>query len=290
MIEIDIRKTLRSPVGPFEIDLTCRVGKGDFIALYGPSGAGKTSILRMISGLMNPDSGRIQVAGQFWFGKGKNVKPQHRNVGLVFQDYALFPNMSVRENLKYALGKGDDPSIVNELINIVDLGDLQERKPATLSGGQQQRVALARALVRKPSVLLLDEPLSALDRNMRMRLQDYLLKVHREFDLTTIIVTHDTSEVIRLCNRVISIEAGRIVFDGTPASMFLDSMVSGKVRLTGEIIDIVRSDVVNIVSVLCGNDIIRVIVSDAGKHGFAKGDHVMIATKAFNPIIQKIHH
>jgi len=290
MTEIEVRKTLQSATGPFEIDFSCTLEEGSFTALYGPSGAGKTSILRMLSGLMTPDSGKITVGNLLWYNMSLNRKTQDRNVGYVFQDYALFPNMTVRENLRYALAKGDDPSIVEELITIVDLGQLKDRKPGTLSGGQQQRVALARALVRKPALLLLDEPLSALDRQMRIRLQDYLIRVHREFGLTTLIVTHDTSEVIRLCDRIISIDMGKVVYDGRPDAMFFDSMVSGKVRLTGEIIDIVKADVIDIVSVLCGNDIVRVVVSDALKQGFSKGDHVMIATKAFNPIIRKVKH
>ena len=158
MIELSLKKELQSANGVMMLDIDLSVEKGDILTLYGRSGAGKTSLLMMLSGLMQPDQGRIVVGGQTWTDteKGIHIRPQERRVGLVFQDYALFPNMSVKENLTYALRRSQDRSEIEHLIRIMDLRDLQGRRPETLSGGQKQRVALARALVNKPELLLLD--------------------------------------------------------------------------------------------------------------------------------------
>ena len=147
---------------------------------------------------------------------GVNVKPQERNVGIVFQEYALFPNMTVRGNLEYALKKDQSTAIVDELLDLMELSSLGGKKPAVLSGGQQQRVALARAIVRRPKVLLLDEPMSALDTNLRLKIQDYILSVHRQYNLTTILVSHDLLEVTRLSTYVYLMDNGQIVSQGAP--------------------------------------------------------------------------
>ena len=180
MIHIDLQKTLKSAHGEMNLDIKITIEKGEFVTLYGDSGAGKTSTFRMIAGLLKADSGKIRVNENTWFDASSriNLPPQKRKVGFVFQDYALFPNMTVRQNLEYALDKNQDRNIITQLIETVELGQLQNRKPETLSGGQKQRVALARALVQKPEILLLDEPMSALDSKMRLKLQDYILKVH----------------------------------------------------------------------------------------------------------------
>ncbi|MCB0847577.1 MAG: ATP-binding cassette domain-containing protein, partial [Bacteroidetes bacterium] len=218
MTEIWLHKRLNAPSGKMDLEVNMAIEKGNLVALYGKSGAGKTSILRMIAGLMRPTQGKITVDNQSWCDTQHNIylRPQQRSIGFLFQDYALFPNMTVRGNLEFALQKGQDSSIIEELIEVVELGDLQKRKPTTLSGGQQQRVALARALVQKPKLLLLDEPLSALDKEMRVKLQGYLLKVHREYGLTTILVSHDTEEVSRLADQVFWLEEGKIRQTGTP--------------------------------------------------------------------------
>ena len=161
----------------------------------------------MLSGLLRPDSGIIKVGETIWFDGDKNIdlKPQQRKVGYVFQDYALFPNMSVRQNLEYALRKGQDKAIIGELLQFAELNELEQRKPETLSGGQKQRVALARALVQRPEILILDEPLSALDLKMRIKLQEYLLQVHKRYKLTTILVSHDIGEIVKLSDNVFEI-------------------------------------------------------------------------------------
>ena len=159
MIEIVLKKELIGAYGSMTIDIELQIEPGHVVTLYGDSGAGKTSTLRMIAGLMKPDTGRIAVDGELWYdaSSNRNIPPQSRNIGFVFQDYGLFPNMSVRQNLEFGLRKQQDKTDVEELIDMMALTELQSHKPQTLSGGQKQRVALARALVQRPNLLLLDE-------------------------------------------------------------------------------------------------------------------------------------
>jgi molybdate transport system ATP-binding protein len=221
MIEININRTLHGAAGPMQLRFTTTISEGEFVGVYGASGAGKTSVLRMLAGLLTPSDGHIVVNDQAWFDKINkvNLKPQLRNIGMVFQDYSLFPNMTVRENLEYALMKGQSNKIVDDLLQVMELGQLNNKKPALLSGGQKQRVALARALVRRPKLLLLDEPFSALDPVMQSTLQDYVAKAHREFKLTTIMISHDLLEVIKMTKRVLVLENGVITKDGLPAAV-----------------------------------------------------------------------
>jgi molybdate transport system ATP-binding protein len=198
--------------GGVHLSVSLALPKGGFLALYGASGAGKTSLLRMLAGLLTPDAGRIVVNGETWYDKalGIDLPPQRRSVGFVFQDYALFPNMTVRQNLAFALPRDADDRILVDLIELTDLRRWADRRPETLSGGQQQRVALARALVRQPDLLLLDEPLSALDPGMRFRLQDYLLDLQQRLGFTAVIVSHDVAEIMKLADRVAVLEAGKL--------------------------------------------------------------------------------
>lgn len=283
-----LAKDLRGVNGILKINIDLEIEAGKLVTLYGESGVGKTSILRMISGLLQPDEGLIQVGDATWFDSSKkiNSKPQKRDVGLVFQDYALFPNMTIRESLEFATDK-DDP-VIDELLSLMELEDLQDRKSDTLSGGQKQRVALARALVRKPKLLLLDEPLSALDRKMRAKLQEYILSVHRKFALTTILVSHETTEIFKLSDEVLVLKEGLITFRDTPAKLFSGNSLSGKFKFTGEVVNIEREGVVYIVSVLIGNDLVKVIADQTEVENLKAGDQVLVASKAFNPIIQKI--
>ncbi len=218
MILLDIEKKLFGADGPIHLRVKTSLEQGELTVLYGPSGAGKTSILRMISGLMQPDKGIIMVGGETWFDSNQkiNLKTQKRNIGMVFQDYSLFPNMTVRGNLEYALQKNQSTAIVDELFEIIGLSNLQDKKPVFLSGGQKQRVALARSMIRQPKLLLLDEPLSALDTVMRNRLQDQIQEFHKKFNLTSLLVSHDYQEVKKLAARVLVIENGQVVKDGPP--------------------------------------------------------------------------
>lgn len=290
MIKLNLQKQLDAESGKMKLDVDMTISEGSFVAIFGDSGAGKTSILRMLSGLMNADSGKIEVENEIWFdGKSKiNLKPQQRNIGFLFQDYALFPNMTVRENLVYALEKGQNPQIIDDLISTIELKDLQNKMPANLSGGQKQRVALARTLVRKPKILLLDEPLSALDAKMRTRLQDYILKVHRQFKLTTILVSHNTSEVVKMADEVFILDQGKIKQKGSPAEVFTSKKMSGKFQFAGEVIQIKKEGIINILTVLIGINFVKIIADDSDIEDIKVGDNVMVASKAFNPVIQKI--
>jgi len=208
MIKLDIKKELNE----FILEVKFDVKKNEFIAISGSSGSGKTTILRIIAGLEKA-SGEVIVDNEVWQNKKLFLPPQKREVGFVFQDFALFPNMSVLENLLYVK---KDIDFANYLLKLVALEEIKNRYPNSLSGGQKQRVALARALMRKPKILLLDEPFSALDEKLREKLQNYIIKLHNQFNLTTIIVSHSTSEIYKLANRVININRGKIVNIETP--------------------------------------------------------------------------
>lgn len=290
MIEVAIQKILDGADGNMHLDLSFSVSQGEFITIYGPSGAGKTSVLRMIAGLMQPDSGVIKVESKAWYDSHNkiNLSPQKRKLGIVFQDYALFPNMTVKQNLEYALPKSIEKSRVGELIKMMELGALQDKKPSTLSGGQKQRVALARALVQKPQILLLDEPLAALDAKIRLKLQDYLQRAHRALNLTTILISHDIGEVVKLSDKVIVIDQGKLNQEGTPDEVFINNKLSGKFKFTGEVLKIEKQDVIYIVTVLIQNNVVKVVAQDNEVVDLNIGDKVMVASKAFNPIMYKI--
>ena len=220
MLDLHLTKPLHTAHGPALLDVRLTVPTGELLAVRGPSGAGKTTLLRLLAGLDRPTSGYLRVAGETWsdHARGLWLPPQRRGVGFVFQDYALFPNMTVRENLEFALPNRQNVSLVAELLNLVELSALAGRRPAALSGGQQQRVALARALARQPRLLLLDEPLAALDAPTRLRLQDVLAAAHRRFGLTTLLVSHDAAEIARLATQVVELEQGKVVRQGPPAA------------------------------------------------------------------------
>lgn len=290
MIEIDIRKKLLSAQGEFMLDIQLGINVSEFVTLFGQSGAGKSTLLRCLAGLEQPDSGSIRVNGDCWYDSDKGIMlpARYRRVGYMFQDYALFPNMSVRGNLEFALHKGADRSRVDELIEMVGLGELQHRKPATLSGGQKQRVALARALASEPRLLLLDEPFSALDHDTSVRLQAEVLRLQHHFGITSIMVSHDMSEVYRLSQRVAVVEHGRISRLGAPAEVFRAGHSGGKLSFAGEVLQIETADVVYAVTLLVGNQVFRVIATPDEAKSLKQGDRVMLMSKAFNPVLQSV--
>ncbi len=221
MIDLKLYKKLAGAEGDFVLDVALHIPAHSILGIMGPSGAGKTSILKMIAGLLTPEQGEITVNGKTWYHAGQSVytKPQHRSVGYVFQDYSLFPNMSLRENLLFALGKDRNQQIVDEILDMMGLQALEHRKPDRISGGQRQRVALARAIVRHPEILLLDEPFAALDKTMRYRLQEDLKLLHQKFNTTTILVSHDPAEIVRLAQNLAVIERGKIIAMGRPSQL-----------------------------------------------------------------------
>jgi ABC-type Fe3+/spermidine/putrescine transport system ATPase subunit len=197
------------------------VDPGQIVALLGPSGCGKTTTLRMIAGFEHPDSGSLTIEGVEMHGR----RPYERNVGLLFQDYALFPHMTVEENISYGprirrIAANELTHRVASLIGLTRLAGLEGRRPSELSGGQQQRVALARALATSPQLLLLDEPLSALDAKLRQELQIELKEMLAAIGRTTIIVTHDQDEAMALSERIIVMDRGSIIQDGTPSEVY----------------------------------------------------------------------
>lgn len=203
-------------------DVSVTIGDGEFFTLVGPSGCGKTTALRLLAGFETPTSGSIRFGGAAMAG----VPPEDRDVGIVFQNYALFPTMSVRENIAYGLRFRDPPGDVSKtervdrLLALVDMAGMGDREPAALSGGQRQRVALARALAPGPSVLLLDEPMSALDARLRERLRLQVKAIQSELGFTTVYVTHDQAEALAISDRVAVMNGGRIEQVGAPETVY----------------------------------------------------------------------
>jgi thiamine transport system ATP-binding protein len=203
-------------------DVSIAVSEGEFFTLVGPSGCGKTTTLRTVAGFETPTAGEVHIDGQ----RVTDRAPERRDVGVVFQHYALFPHMTVRENVAYGLRFRDPPGgvpddeRVDELLSLVDMEGMDEREPAQLSGGQQQRIALARALAPGPDVLLLDEPLSALDARLRERLRVTIRNVQQELGITTIYVTHDQSEALAISDRVAVVSGGSIEQVATPETVY----------------------------------------------------------------------
>ena len=206
---------------PVLTDISTGFEQGSFTSLLGPSGSGKTTLLRIIAGFVSPDQGSVSIGGR----DVTRTPIWARNIGMVFQSYALFPHMTVSENVAFGLArrgvKGEESrKQVERALEVVRLPGFGDRKPKQLSGGQQQRVALARAIVTKPSVLLLDEPLSALDRRLRQEMQVELIRIQRESGLTTIFVTHDQEEALTLSDKVAILDRGRIVQMGPPTEVY----------------------------------------------------------------------
>ena len=284
MIKIDINKKLHGASGEMNLDIDLKIQEGDFVALAGQSGSGKTTLLRILAGLEEAQ-GTIKVGDEIWLDDTKSLPVQKRKIGFVFQDYALFPNMSVEENLLYVT---KDTLLSDKLLAITELSELKNRLPNTLSGGQKQRVSLCRAMMNKPKLLLMDEPLSALDPNMRTKLQQEILTLHKEFGTTTIMVSHDPSEIYRLSSRVVILDNGKILNDGTPKDILLKTSGSAKFSFEGEILDIIKVDVINIAIVSIGQQLVEVVVSEDEVENLTIGEIVTIKTKAFTPIIEKI--
>ncbi len=281
MIGIDIRKPLSAHGGATVLQVRLRIESGSFTALAGPSGSGKTTLLRILAGLEEAE-GTIRVDGETWLEEGKALRPQKRAIGFVFQDYALFPNMTVRQNLLFVR---KDPALAAQLLELTEMESLAHRYPHTLSGGQQQRVALCRAMMNRPKLLLLDEPLSALDPAMRARLQHEILTLHRRFGTTTIMVSHDPGEIYRLAERVLMLERGKITADGEPKTVLLHTRGSQKFSFEGELLDIVRIDVMHIAVVAIGQQIVEVALSRSEAANLRIGEKVRVGTKAFAPTV-----
>jgi len=281
MVKINICKKLHGSNGDMDLDVNLEIKQNDFVSLTGLSGSGKTTLLRVLAGL-EESRGTIEVDGQIWQNEKISLSPQKRQIGFVFQDYALFTNMSVKENLLYVK---NDIKLANKLLQITELEELENRLPNSLSGGQKQRVSLCRAMMNHPKLLLMDEPLSALDSGMRTKLQNEILILHKEFGTITVMVSHDPSEIYRLSNRVIVLEQGKIINDGTAKDVLLKTKGSQKFSFEGELLDIKKVDVIYIAIVAIGQQLVEIVVSSDEKKDLKIGQIVKIGTKAFTPTI-----
>ncbi|MCX2716205.1 ATP-binding cassette domain-containing protein [Helicobacter sp. MIT 21-1697] len=283
-------KKLLGSKGAFTLEIDKQLNFGEFIALFGKSGAGKTSILRILSGLDKVDSGYIRVGNSVWLDSQNNIElpPQKRRIGFVFQNYALFPHLNVYENICFGLKDKQDKSFADELIALMDLQPLKKAHIHQLSGGQSQRVALARALTSRPTLLLLDEPFSALDNIMAQTLQNKLKTIHQHFNLTTLLVSHNLSEIFALASRTLIIKEGHIISDGNNHEIFIQKHLNAKIKLVGEIINISTQELICTISVLCNNEIFEIVYDPIEAATFKVGEQVIVASKAFNPMLYKI--
>ncbi len=283
MIYADLYKR----IGDFVLEFSIEIKKGGFTALFGRSGAGKSTVLRLIAGLEKPDRGYISVDGEVWFDseKGIDLPVRKRDIGFLFQDYALFPNMTVRENLLYAK---NDPQRADFLLKISQMEGYGDRLPCELSGGQKQRAALARALMRSPKILLLDEPMSALDPVTRTLLQNELLNIKTLLGVTVLMVTHEFSDIYALCDEVAIIKEGRSVIRGTPDKVFGMGRTLSSFKIEATVLKIEKEGFLAVVTMRVFDQIVKSTVTAKEADELNAGDRVFIISKAFNPIIKKV--
>ncbi len=287
-MHLNLTKKLNFANGKGLLDIDVQIEEGTFVAISGTSGSGKTTLLRLIAGL-EKGAGFIKIKENIWLdtANGLHLPPQQRKVGYVFQNYALFPNMTIQQNLTFALEKNQSTAIITELVETMELGELVNRYPQQLSGGQQQRVALARALVRKPPILLLDEPLSALDEGLRNHLQDYILKIHQKYQLTTLLVSHDTREINKMADKVFVLEAGKIIKSGTPQAVFAKNRIAKEYQLSGTVIEIKDKGNRYAISVKIGGNIIEVEKGKQEQNALKVGDVILLSTTVLNATLKK---
>ncbi len=282
MIEFSLKKELFGVNENMKLNVKISFKSGSFISLSGESGSGKTTILRCLAGLEKAN-GFIKVDDEIWQDEKIFLSPQKRRIGFVFQDYALFENLSVKDNFLFV---EKDINHCNKLLNMLGLMSLKDRYPTNLSGGQKQRVALGRAMMRKPKLLLLDEPLSALDPHLRARLQDEISKIQDMFKTTTILVSHDPNEIYKLANYMFVLKNGKIIKKGTPKEILLKTSGSQKFAFSGTLLNLEKIDTIFIATVSVGQQITEVAL--ASDLGLRIGDEVTISSKAFNLNISKI--
>lgn len=282
-MKIQLKKELNFASGKKQLDIDLSVDEGALYAISGPSGSGKTTFLRLLAGLEKAKEGKIIVNNITWLDTSKNINlpPQKRKIGLVFQQYTLFPNMTVQQNLEYALDKHHKGNRVGELMDMMELTSFANKFSFQLSGGQQQRVALARALVRQPSVLLLDEPLSALDENLRSRLQDYILTIHQQYQLTTFLVSHDSSEIFKMAQRVVILKEGKIEKSGTPLSVYFNGKNSPDFQVVGIVLQLLFEKDRPQAFVKVGEKIVTVSLSNEQHSKIKIGDTLLLTAGNF---------
>lgn len=279
MIQMSVYKQLSSAGATSYLNVSLRIDRGKSLGIAGPSGSGKTTLLKILAGLIKPDSGELTVDGETWFDSDRNINrpSQKRDIGFVFQDYALFPNMTVRKNLEFAFTGKKDIARVDSIMDMLDISSIADQRPGKLSGGQQQRVALGRALIRRPGLLLLDEPLSALDPEMRSKLQQDLRTVASNFEGILIVVSHDPADILHLADRVVLLKKGQTERSGTPAELFVQQ--SGEKYFPGsaEILDILPDKRIMVVRTIHG--LLSIPFRDNEGDRFQIGDTVSLSIK-----------
>ena len=272
MIFIDIKRPLKD----IELNVKFNVQKGEFLAITGESGSGKTTLLRVLAGLEKAE-GKIVVDEEIWQDKKVFLPPQKREIGFVFQDFALFPNMRVIDNLLFVK---KDIEFANYLLKISGIEGLKDRYPNNLSGGEKQRVAIARALMRRPKILILDEPFSALDEKRKEDLQNKLYFFHKEFNLTTIMVTHSLNEVYKLADNMIKLKKGKIVKYEKVKNLGKKELV-----VRGKVVDILKDKV--IVSV--GSSLVEVGLEKDKIETLKIDSEILMSIEVLNPKIKVLN-
>ena len=270
MIEIDIKKALNGANKIMNLDINLEVSKNEFIIISGDSGSGKTTFLRCIAGLEECD-GSIKVDDVFWQNKTTNKKIQNRDIGFVFQQDALFTNMNVLENLLFV---NNDKNLANRLLDITDMSGFKTSMPSNLSGGQKQRVSICRALMNKPKLLLLDEPFSALHNKIKTKLYTELLQIHKEFNLTTLMVSHDINEVYTLATRHIELKDARIITNKNIKNILEECEIDTNMQVKAKILKIVNKEDKSYAIININNKFIN--ISLTGEKTYNIGDELDI--------------
>jgi molybdate transport system ATP-binding protein len=291
MIRVDVRKKLSLATGEAHLEAAFALEPGAFVTLHGPSGAGKTTLLKILAGLVQPETGTVTVGDETWLDTRRklSVPPQRRAVGLVFQDYALFPNLTVRENVAFGLDDPKHRGRVTDLLERTGLAGMANRMPATLSGGQQQRVALARTLVRQPKLLLLDEPFAALDAATKSTLRNELLAFHRQFGLTTILVSHDPVEIYQLPDYQLEMDHGRLVRQGFPRDLAGAAAQPGEIELPGRVLSVTGMGQQYLVRVQTdAQQVVAVVVLAEEARGLAVGDAIRLTARLLDARIARV--
>ena len=291
MLEFDLNKRFGKGDAVFSLEVKAQLPTGKIIGVFGPSGAGKSSLLRLLSGLEKPDRGYFKIDDTVWSDTTQNIflSPQKRSAGYLFQTYSLFPNMTVFQNLAFASEKKTAVPPLEELLTAIQMNDKKNQYPASLSGGEQQRVALARALVQRPTLLLLDEPLAALDETIRHSLQQYILALHQRFQPTTLLVSHDRQELAKLCDLVIEIKDGKITNTGTPDLLFGDTETIDLTADSFRVLTLTHSNEKRIVELVAGQQKIKIALDSSLWPNLKSGDHIKLTDTAFTLLNSKIN-
>lgn len=277
MFQVELRKTIGPRQQSRQLALQFALADGEVLALSGPSGVGKTTVLRMLAGLEEPDRGRIQFGDALWW----DGQPRHtlatarRRIGFVFQDYALFPHLSVYEQLQFGQRK-PDPARIDYWLELLDLQAHRQHKPGQLSGGQRQRLALARALIGEPHLLLLDEPLSALNADLRQDLQRMLARIFREQKITTVLVSHDAGEIFQLAQRLLLLSETAAPQLGTPTELLLGALTPGRCTLHATVLALQANEVMVTAVLGVGADRITTLITPAEAAALQIGQTVQV--------------